>query len=164
MPPLNLVGDFGGGALYLAMGVLAGITSARVTEKGQVVDCSMVEGSASLMTMMYAALASGAWTEERGKNRTDGGAHYYHVYETKDGEHVAIVVAETPFYPEGGGQVGDRGVIETASGAILEVSDTRKAEGSIVHLGRILRGNVGDFARGARVTAPSGGRCTCAVR
>ena len=70
----------------------------------------------------------------------------------KDGDHVAVVVAETPFYPEGGGQVGDRGVIETASGAILEVSDTRKAEGSIVHVGRILRGNAADFARGARVT------------
>jgi len=98
VPPLNLVGDFGGGALYLAMGVLAGITSARVTEKGQVVDCSMVEGSASLMTMMYAALASGAWTEERGKNRTDGGAHYYHVYETRDGEHVAIGAIEPQFY------------------------------------------------------------------
>ncbi|MGB8413940.1 MAG: alanine--tRNA ligase [Candidatus Binatus sp.] len=69
----------------------------------------------------------------------------------KDGEHVAIVVAETPFYPEGGGQVGDRGVIETTSGAILEVSDTRKADGSIVHVGRILRGEAGDFARGARV-------------
>ncbi len=69
----------------------------------------------------------------------------------KDGEHLAIVVAETPFYPEGGGQVGDRGVIETASGAIFEVSDTRKAEGSIVHVGRILRGEAGDFARGARV-------------
>ena len=70
----------------------------------------------------------------------------------KDGDHVAVVVAETPFYPEGGGQVGDRGVIETASGAILEVSDTRKAEGSIVHVGRILRGDAADFARGARVT------------
>ncbi len=69
----------------------------------------------------------------------------------KDGDHVAVVVAETPFYPEGGGQVGDRGVIETASGAILEVSDTRKAEGSIVHIGRILRGDAGDFTRGARV-------------
>lgn len=84
----------------------------------------------------------------------------YHTYEGesevlaaggKDGEHVALVVAETPFYPEGGGQVGDRGVIETASGAILEVSDTRKAEGSIIHVGRILRGEAGDFARGARV-------------
>ena len=98
VPPLNLVGDFGGGALYLAMGVLAGIVSARVSGKGQVVDCSMVEGSASLMTMMYAALASGAWTEERGKNRTDGGAHYYQVYETKDGEHVAVGSIEPQFY------------------------------------------------------------------
>jgi alpha-methylacyl-CoA racemase len=96
--PLNLVGDFGGGALYLAMGVLAGIISARVSGKGQVVDCSMVEGSASLMTMMYAALASGAWQEERGHNRTDGGAHYYHVYETKDREHVAIGAIEPQFY------------------------------------------------------------------
>jgi alpha-methylacyl-CoA racemase len=98
VPPLNLVGDFGGGALYLAMGVLAGIVSARVSGKGQVVDCSMVEGSASLMTMMYAALASGAWTEERGKNRTDGGAHYYQVYETRDGEHVAVGSIEPQFY------------------------------------------------------------------
>jgi alpha-methylacyl-CoA racemase len=98
VPPLNLVGDFGGGALYLAMGVLAGIISARGSGKGQVVDCSMVEGSASLMTMMYAALASGAWTEERGKNRTDGGAHYYHVYEAKDGEYVSVGSIEPQFY------------------------------------------------------------------
>src|SRR6202030_4297247 len=84
----------------------------------------------------------------------------YHTYEGesevlaaggKTGEQVAVVVAETPFYPEGGGQIGDRGVIETASGAILEVSDTRKAEGSIVHVGRILRGDAADFARGSRV-------------
>jgi alpha-methylacyl-CoA racemase len=98
VPPLNLVGDFGGGALYLAMGVLAGIISARSTGRGQVIDCSMVEGSASLMMMMYGALASGAWTEERGANRTDGGAHYYHVYETRDGEHVAIGAIEPQFY------------------------------------------------------------------
>ncbi len=63
VPPLNLIGDFGGGALYLAMGVLAGIISARATGKGQVIDCSMVEGSASLMMMMYGALAAGAWVE-----------------------------------------------------------------------------------------------------
>jgi alpha-methylacyl-CoA racemase len=98
VPPLNLIGDFGGGALYLAMGVLAGIISARATGKGQVIDCSMVEGSASLMMMMYGALAAGAWKEERGSNRTDGGAHYYHVYETKDGEHVAIGSIEPQFY------------------------------------------------------------------
>jgi alpha-methylacyl-CoA racemase len=98
VPPLNLVGDFGGGALYLAMGLLAGIISARSTGRGQVIDCSMVEGSASLMMMMYGALASGAWKEERGANRTDGGAHYYHVYETRDGEHVAIGAIEPQFY------------------------------------------------------------------
>jgi alpha-methylacyl-CoA racemase len=98
VPPLNLVGDFGGGALYLAMGVLAGIISARATGQGQVIDCSMVEGSASLMTSMYGALASGAWIEQRGHNRTDGGAPYYHVYETKDGEHVAIGSIEPQFY------------------------------------------------------------------
>jgi alpha-methylacyl-CoA racemase len=96
--PLNLVGDFGGGALYLAMGVLAALLSAKATGKGQVVDCSMVEGSASLMVMMYGALASGAWKEERGSNRTDGGAHFYHVYETKDGEYVSIGSIEPQFY------------------------------------------------------------------
>jgi alpha-methylacyl-CoA racemase len=98
VPPLNLIGDFGGGALYLAMGVLAGVISARATGRGQVIDCSMVEGSASLMMMMYGALAAGAWREERGSNRTDGGAHYYQVYETKDGEHVAIGSIEPQFY------------------------------------------------------------------
>jgi alpha-methylacyl-CoA racemase len=77
---------------------LAGIISARSTGRGQVIDCSMVEGSASLMMMMYGALASGAWKEERGANRTDGGAHYYHVYETRDGEHVAIGAIEPQFY------------------------------------------------------------------
>jgi alpha-methylacyl-CoA racemase len=98
VPPLNLVGDFGGGALYLAMGVLAGVISARSTGRGQVIDCSMVEGSASLMMMMYGALASGAWRETRGANRTDGGAHYYHVYETKDGEYVSVGAIEPQFY------------------------------------------------------------------
>jgi alpha-methylacyl-CoA racemase len=98
VPPLNLVGDFGGGALYLAMGVLAGIVHARTTGSGQVIDCSMVEGSASLMMMMYGALAAGAWTEQRGSNRTDGGAHYYQVYETKDGEHVSVGSIEPQFY------------------------------------------------------------------
>jgi len=100
IPPLNLIGDFGGGALYLAMGVLAGIVSARTTGKGQVIDCSMVEGSASLMMMMYGALAAGAWREARGSNRTDGGAPFYHVYETQDGEHVAIGSIEPQFYAQ----------------------------------------------------------------
>ncbi|HLI78397.1 MAG TPA: alanine--tRNA ligase, partial [Candidatus Binataceae bacterium] len=84
----------------------------------------------------------------------------YHEYERdaeilaasgKDGESVAVVVAETPFYPEGGGQIGDRGVIEADSGALLEVVDTRKADGSIVHVGRLLRGKIGEFEKGRRV-------------
>jgi alpha-methylacyl-CoA racemase len=100
VPPLNLVGDFGGGALYLAMGMLAGVISARTTGKGQVIDCSMVEGAASLMMMMYGALAAGAWNETRASNRTDGGAPYYRVYETKEGEHVAIGSIEPQFYAQ----------------------------------------------------------------
>jgi len=98
VPPLNLIGDFGGGALYLAMGVLAGILGARAGGKGQVIDCSMVEGAASLMMMMYGALASGAWVEQRGHNRTDGGSHFYHVYQTKDGGYVSVGSIEPQFY------------------------------------------------------------------
>jgi alpha-methylacyl-CoA racemase len=98
VPPLNLVGDFGGGGLYLAMGVLAGIIRAKASGEGQVIDCSMVEGAASLMTSMYGALASGAWVEERGRNRTDGGSHFYHVYETKDGEFITVGSIEPQFY------------------------------------------------------------------
>src|SRR5580692_10413448 len=98
VPPLTLVGDFGGGALYLAMGVLAGILRAKASGAGQVIDCSMVEGAASLMMMMYGALASGAWVEERGHNRTDGGSHFYHVYETKDGEFITVGSIEPQFY------------------------------------------------------------------
>ncbi|HEY6394253.1 MAG TPA: alanine--tRNA ligase, partial [Candidatus Binataceae bacterium] len=70
----------------------------------------------------------------------------------RDGGQIAIVTAETPFYPEGGGQIGDRGVIETGSGALVEVVDTRKADGSILHLGRILRGDAAEFTRAARVS------------
>jgi alpha-methylacyl-CoA racemase len=98
-PPLNLVGDFGGGSLYLSMGVLAAYISAKTTGKGQVVDTSMVEGSASLMMGMYGALAAGLWKEDqRGYNRLDGGAHYYGVFETSDGRHISIGSIEPQFY------------------------------------------------------------------
>jgi len=98
-PPLNLVGDFGGGSLYLAMGVLAAHISASRTGKGQVVDTSMVEGSASLLSAMFGALAGGTWKENmRGHNRLDGGAHYYGVFETKDGRHISIGSIEPQFY------------------------------------------------------------------
>jgi alpha-methylacyl-CoA racemase len=100
VPPLNLVGDFGGGALYLALGVVAGLLEAQKSGRGQVVDAAMVDGVASLMTAIYGMHGSGIWTDQRGENILDTGAHYYEVYETKDGRHVAIGSIEAKFYDE----------------------------------------------------------------
>jgi alpha-methylacyl-CoA racemase len=100
VPPLNLIGDFGGGALYLALGVVAGLLEAQKSGKGQVVDAAMVDGAASLMTAIYGMHGSGFWTNERGANILDTGAHYYDVYETRDGKYVAIGSIETKFYAE----------------------------------------------------------------
>jgi len=98
VPPLNLVGDFGGGALYMALGALAAYIAAQASGKGQVVDCSMVEGAASLMTAAFGALGSGAFVETRESNRLDGGCHHYNTYETSDGEHICIGSNEPQFY------------------------------------------------------------------
>lgn len=100
VPPLNLVGDFGGGALYMAMGALAAYIEAQKSGEGQVVDTSMVEGAASLMTAVYGMLADGRYVEEREANRLDGGCHHYNVYETSDGEHICIGSNEPQFYAE----------------------------------------------------------------
>ena len=100
VPPLNLVGDFGGGALYLALGVVAGLLEAQKSGKGQVVDAAMVDGAASLMTAIYGMHGAGFWNNNRGENILDTGAHYYEVYETKDGKHVAIGSIEAKFYAE----------------------------------------------------------------
>ena len=100
LPPLNLVGDFGGGALYLALGVVAGILEAQKSGKGQVVDAAMVDGASSLMTAIYGIKAAGVWTNERGDNLLDTGAHFYEVYETKDGKFVSIGSIEAKFYEE----------------------------------------------------------------
>lgn len=96
--PLNLAGDFGGGSLYLAFGVLSGLWEARRSGKGQVIDAAMVDGSASLMTLFYGMLAAGYWTDERGVNRLDSGAPWYNVYETKDGKYMSIGANETRFF------------------------------------------------------------------
>lgn len=98
VPPLNLVGDFGGGALYLALGMVSALTSARTTGKGQVVDCAMTDGSASLMSMFFGFTASGMWQPEKGTNMLDGGAHFYDTYETSDGKYVSIGSIEPQFY------------------------------------------------------------------
>lgn len=98
VPPLNLVGDFGGGALYLAMGMLAGLVEAQRSGKGQVVDAAMTDGSASLMAMFYGFIGSGMWKDEKGANLLDGGAHFYDTYETKDGKWISIGSIEPQFY------------------------------------------------------------------
>lgn len=100
VPPLNLIGDFGGGALYLAFGVVTGLLEAQKSGRGQVVDTAMVDGAASLMTAIYGMHGSGIWSDERGTNILDTGAHYYDVYETKDGKHISIGSIETKFYDE----------------------------------------------------------------
>ncbi len=98
--PLNLIGDFGGGALYLAMGMLAAIIEAGKSGQGQVVDTAMVDGVASLMTMQYALMQMGIWKHPRGENLLDGGAPFYDVYETSDGRHVSVGAIEQRFYEE----------------------------------------------------------------
>jgi alpha-methylacyl-CoA racemase len=100
VPPLNLVGDFGGGAVYLAMGMVAALFDAQRSGKGQVVDCAMTDGAASLMSMIYGFKAAGIWTDERGVNMLDGGAHFYDTYETADGKYIALGSIEPQFYAE----------------------------------------------------------------
>jgi len=98
VPPLNLVGDFGGGALYLAFGLMAGIISARETGKGQVIDCAMSDGAASLMAMFYGFKGAGIWKDERRSNLLDGGAHFYDTYQCADGKWISIGSIEPQFY------------------------------------------------------------------
>lgn len=97
-PPLNLVGDFGGGALYLAMGVCAALYEAQHSGKGQVIDAAITDGAASLMSMMYGMHSAGFWTDTRDANMLDGGAHFYDVYECADGEFLAVGAIEPQFY------------------------------------------------------------------
>ena len=98
VPPLNLVGDFGGGALYLAFGLLAGVIQARETGKGQVIDCAMSDGAASLMAMFYGFKASGMWQGGRRNNMLDGGAHFYDTYQCSDGKWISLGSIEPQFY------------------------------------------------------------------
>src|SRR6266849_5253510 len=98
VPPLNLVGDFGGGALYVVVGVLAALLEASKSGKGQVVDAAMCDGAASLMSMFFDMAAAGRWTEVRESNFLDGGAHFYGVYECACGRFVSIGSIEPQFY------------------------------------------------------------------
>ena len=98
--PLNLVADFGGGGMLLALGVVSAILEARSSGQGQVVDAAMVDGTAVLTTMFHAMRGAGLWSDEPGTNVLDSGAHFYEVYETADGGHVAVGALEPQFYAE----------------------------------------------------------------
>ncbi|HYW92793.1 MAG TPA: CaiB/BaiF CoA-transferase family protein [Gammaproteobacteria bacterium] len=98
VPPLNLVGDFGGGAMMLAFGLACGLVEAQRSGKGQVVDAAMTDGSAMLMAIFYGMKASGFWSNERGRNMLDGGAHFYDTYQCKDGRWISIGSIEPKFY------------------------------------------------------------------
>ena len=106
VPPLNLVGDYGGGALYLAFGLLAAVFERQSSGRGQVVDAAMVDGAASLMSLFNGLRAAGAWGAQRGENLLDGGAPFYGVYETADGRHVALGPLEPKFFAEFARRVG----------------------------------------------------------
>jgi alpha-methylacyl-CoA racemase len=96
--PLNLVGDFGGGAMYLAFGVMAALHHARASGEGQIVDAAIVDGAVSLMSSQHQLAAMGVWTPERGRNVLDGAAHFYTVYECSDGGHISVGPLEPEFY------------------------------------------------------------------
>lgn len=98
--PLNLVADFGGGALYLALGMLSALLHVRAGGSGQVVDAAMVDGAASLTTFFYSMRAMGQWQDERESNLLDGGADFYNVYETKDGQWISVGAIEPQFYAQ----------------------------------------------------------------
>ena len=98
--PLNLLGDYGGGGMLLAFGVVCGILEARTSGSGQVVDAAMVDGVALLSSLIHGLRASGQWSDEPGTNLLDSGAHFYEVYVTSDGGHIAVGALEPQFYAE----------------------------------------------------------------
>ncbi|NTS65674.1 CoA transferase [Sphingomonas sp. HHU CXW] len=99
-PPINLAGDFGGGSMFLAFGMLAALLHAARTGEGQVVDAAMTEGSSVLMSMMWGFRAMGRWSDERGTNLLDTAAHFYDTYETRDGKFVSLGAIEPQFFAE----------------------------------------------------------------
>jgi alpha-methylacyl-CoA racemase len=98
VPPLNLVGDFGGGSMFLLLGILSALWERQTSGKGQVIDAAMVDGSSVLAQMMWGMRELGVWTDERGTNMLDGGAPYYDTYECADGRYVSVGAIESQFY------------------------------------------------------------------
>ncbi|MFL0294122.1 CaiB/BaiF CoA transferase family protein [Mycobacterium sp. SMC-18] len=100
VPPLNLAGDFGGGSMFLLVGILSALFERQTSGKGQVIDAAMVDGSSVLMQMMWSFRRQGMWSDERGTNMLDTGAPYYDTYETADGKYMAVGSIEPQFYAE----------------------------------------------------------------
>jgi alpha-methylacyl-CoA racemase len=98
VPPLNLIGDFGGGGMLLAFGIACALFETQRSGQGQVIDAAMVDGAAALMAMFYGQRAAGVWTDQRASNFLDTGAHYYDTYETADGKWVSVGSIEPQFY------------------------------------------------------------------
>ncbi len=169
VPPLNLVGDFGGGGMLLAFGMVAALLESARSGEGQVVDAAMVDGAASLMTMIHAFHAHGIWGDERGSNMLDTGAPFYEVYETADGKWMAVGGIEAQFYAallEGLGLTGDAtmpapdvaGGVAGDEGALhrdLQVEDTGRMDGRL-RRERRLRGARAVPLGGARAPAQRG--------
>jgi alpha-methylacyl-CoA racemase len=110
VPPINLVGDFGGGGLLLAFGILAALVERGISGEGQVVDAAMIDGAAMQMSVFVGLSAMGFWNDARGTNLLDGGAHFYGAYETSDGEYVSIASYEPQFYAELARLLGPLGI------------------------------------------------------
>ena len=110
VPPINLVGDFGGGGLLLAFGILAALVERERSGRGQVIDAAMVDGAAMQMSVFVGLSAMGFWSDERGTNLLDGGAHFYGVYETSDGQWISIASYEPQFYAELAALLGPLGI------------------------------------------------------
>ena len=100
VPPLNLVGDYGGGGMLLAVGLLSAILEARESGEGQVLDVAMVDGVATLLAPYFGMVPAGTWRDRREDNLLDGAAHFYGVYATADGRHIAVGAMEPKFYAE----------------------------------------------------------------
>src|SRR4051812_10883081 len=100
VPPLNLTGDFGGGSMFLLVGILAALWERQTSGKGQVVDAAMIDGSSVLAQMIWGFREDGIWSDERGVNMLDGGAPYYDTYTCSDGRHIAVGAIEPQFYAE----------------------------------------------------------------
>jgi alpha-methylacyl-CoA racemase len=106
VPPLNLVGDYGGGGMMLAFGVVTALLHAARTGEGQVIDCAMTDGSAALMALIWGARETWGWKDERGVNMLDTGAHFYDTYETADRQYVSFGPIEPQFYKSALGVLG----------------------------------------------------------